>query len=45
MDTIQFRWEHYNDQSMLEIGLQHRIRGKYAIMILFRYRYSYVGSI
>ena len=45
IDTIQFRWEHDIDQSMLEIGLQHRIRGKYAIMISFRYRYSYVGSI
>ena len=25
--------------------LQHGIRGKYAIMISFRYRYPYVGSI
>ena len=45
INTIQFRWEHDIDQSMLEIRLQHRIRGKYAIMISFRYRYSYVGSI
>ena len=45
INTIQFRWEHDIDQSMLEIGLQHRIRGKYAIMISFRYCYSYVGSI
>ena len=45
MNTIQFRWEHDIDQSMLEIGLQHRIRGKYANMISFRYRYSYVESI
>ena len=45
MNTIQFRWEHDIDQSMLEIGLQHRIRGRYAIMISFRYRYSYVESI
>ena len=45
INTIQFRWVHDIDQSMLEIGLQHRIRGKYAIMISFRYRYSYVGSI
>ena len=44
-NTIQFRWVHDIDQSMLEIGLQRRIRGKYAIMISFRYRYSYVGSI
>ena len=45
INIIQFRWEHNIDQSMLEIGLQHRIRGKYAIMISFRYRYSYIGSI
>ena len=45
MNTIQFRWEHDIDQSMLEIGLQHRIRGKYAIMISFWYRYPYVESI
>ena len=45
INTIQSRWEHDIDQSMLEIGLQHRIRGKYAIMISFRYRNSYVGSI
>ena len=45
INTIQFRWEHDIDQSMLETGLQHRIRGKYAIMISFRYRYAYVGSI
>ena len=45
INTIQFRWVHDIDQSMLEIGLQHRIPSKYAIMISFRYRYSYVGSI
>ena len=45
INTIQFRWVHDIDQSMLEIGLQHRIRSKYAIMISLRYRYSYVGSI
>ena len=45
INIIQFHWEHDIDQSMLEIGLQHRIRGKYAIMISFRYCYSYIGSI
>ena len=40
---IQFRWK--NDaRSMSEIGLQHRSRRKYAIMISFRYHYLYVGS-
>ena len=40
---IQFRWEN-DTRSMSEIGLQHRSRGKYAIMVSFRFHYLYVGS-